>query len=323
VKLLKTVRPRLRDLVRENVGFKLGTLILSVVIWAWIQSEQVVEESAWVRIEYQTPEGLVMAQMPTRRVRVTVSGTRGDVKALRKVQETLSLAVDMGSFEAGVQTVDFVDAEIAGLPSKLEVIGLVPNSLQVELEPRAIRIVPLEPAVVGRAAEGYRVAGIELAPNAVELAGPASTIAKVESVSTEGIAVGGLTESATRVVRVTMPEGNVARSDDAEITASIEIEAVTATKTFPEVPVLVRSAGWEPQTAAVLVRLTGPVADLEAVLAEHVTALVLIPEDTPPKQITVALDPDAAARIEISHGGSDQVRAVSIEPARVVLEPAQ
>ena len=173
------LKARLRSLVRENVPVKLITLVLSVIVWGWIQSEQVVEESAWVRVEYQTPEGLVMAQTPTQRVRVTVSGTRGDVKALRRSQEELSLSVDMGSFEAGVQTVDFVDTEIDGLPAKLEVVGLVPNSLQVELEPRAVRIVPLEPAVVGRAAEGHRVAGIELEPAEIELAGPASAIAKV------------------------------------------------------------------------------------------------------------------------------------------------
>ena len=176
------LRSRFRGFFRENLAFKIGTLVISIAIWAWIQSEQVVEESAWVRVEYQTPEGLVMAQTPTQRVRVTVSGTRGEVKALRKTQEELSLAVDMGSFEAGVQTVDFVDTEIAGLPPRLEVVGLVPNSLQVELETRAVKTVILEPAVVGRAAEGHRVAGIELSPQEVELAGPASAIAKVDTV---------------------------------------------------------------------------------------------------------------------------------------------
>ena len=315
------VRGRLKSLFVENVPFKFATLVISVVIWAWIQSEQVVEESAWVRVEYQTREGLVMAQTPTNRVRVTVSGTRSDVKSLRKTQDELSLSVDMGSFEAGVQTVDFVDTEISGLPSKVEVVGLVPNSLQVELEPRAIRIVPVEPAVVGRAAEGYRVVGIELDPAEVELFGPASAIGGVQSISTEGIAVGGLTETTTREVGLTLPERNVGRTGDEPITATITIETLTATKTFPEVPVVTRTSGWEVQSHSVLVRLSGPVKELEGIQPDQVTALVLIPEETPRKQITVALDEDAAARVEISHGGSERVESVSIEPPRLVVEP--
>ena len=109
---------------------------------------------------------------------------------------------------------------------------------------------------------------------------------------------------------------------DQLVTATIEIETVTATKTFPEVPVVIRSPGWMPQTETLVVRLSGPVKELEAIGADAVTALVLIPEQTAAKQITVALDPFAAARVEISHGGSERIEALSIDPARLVVEPA-
>ena len=320
---LASLRAFAVSFLRENPFWKLGTLFLSVLIWAWIQSEEVIEESAWVKVDYVTPPNLVMAQLPTQRVRVTVSGTRSEVKNLRKRQDELLLAVDMNAFNAGIQTVDFVDAEIQGLPEKLEVVGLVPNSLQVELEPRVLKTVPVEPAVVGRTADGFRVASITLVPETVELSGPASLIEKVEVVTTAGIQVSGLSETSVLSVDVTLPEPNLDRTSTEKLEATVEVESVTTTAGFEDVPVAIRASGWTTETATVHVTLAGPLSELQKIDHQDVTAMIRVPEDTPPRQITVGLDPRAAARVDVVHRGSDQVQAVAIEPGKLVLEPAE
>lgn len=316
-----SIRAMAVSFFRANPFWKLGTLGLAVLIWAWIQSEEVIEESAWVKVEYLTPEALVMAQVPTQRVRVTVSGTRSEVKVLRKRQEALQLDIDMQQFKAGVQTVDFVDAEIQGLPPKLEVVGLVPNSLQVELEPRVLKTVAVEPAVVGRIADGFRVSNIQLVPDTVELSGPASLIEKLEMVSTAGIQVGGLSETTVLEVGVTLSEANLSRTSTDRIQATVEVESVTTTAGFDGVPVAIRAAGWTTETSVVHVTLAGPLSELQKIDFEQVTAMIRVPEGTPPEQITVGLEPRAAARVDVVHPGGAMIEAVAIEPARIVLEP--
>ncbi|MCP4915759.1 MAG: hypothetical protein GY913_02440 [Proteobacteria bacterium] len=320
---LASIRAFLGNFLRENSAWKVGTLLLAIIIWAWIQSEEVIEESAWVKVEYATPEGLVMAQLPTQRVRVTVSGTRSEIKALRKKQDSLQLDVDMQEFKAGVQTVDFVDAEIQGLPEKLEVVGLVPNSLQVELESRVLKTVPVEPAVVGRIADGFRVSRITLVPDTVELSGPASLIEKVEMVSTAGLQVAGLAETSVLSVDVTLPEANLSRTSTEQIEATVEVESVTTTAGFDGVPVAIRAGGWTSETSHVHVTLAGPLSELQEITHDEVTAIIRIPEGTPPRQVTVGLEPRAAARVDIVHSGGSTIEAVAIEPGRIVLEPEE
>jgi YbbR domain-containing protein len=315
------IRALLVSSVRDNWPYKLLTLLGSVIVWGWIQSEQVVEESAWVRVEYATAEHLVLAQTPTQRVRVTVSGARSTIRALHRSQDRLRLNVDMTDLQAGVQNVDFVDGQIENLSDRLTVVGLVPNSVQVELQPRTTKVVELEAATVGSPPKGFRVVGITLEPDRVELSGPQSALRDLERVQTEGIPIKGLTETSTIEVGVVLQDRGVELEEATSVLATVEIEATSGTRTFAEVPVVSRNPAWRAAQQTVQVELRGPGTLLRKLSADQVTAMVLVPSTAELEQITVGLDPDAAARVQINQPLGPEIETLSITPARFTVEP--
>ncbi len=313
------IRAWLLGAVRNHWPYKLLTLLLSLLVWGWIQSEEVVEESAWVRVEYKKPEHLVLAQTATQRVRVTVSGARSTVRALRRSQERLQLTVDMTDLQAGVQNVDFVDGQIENLSDRLTVVGLVPNSVQVELQPRANKVVELEAATVGSPPKGFRIVGITLEPDRVELSGPESVLRDLDRVQTEGIPIKGLTRTTTIEVGVVLQDRSVELERTTQVLATVELEATSGTRTLIEVPLLSRNAAWRPELASLQVELRGPGTLLRELAAEQVTALILVPAGTEGEQITVGLEPSAAARVEVTQPYGEEIEVLSITPARFTL----
>jgi YbbR domain-containing protein len=311
----------LRSALLDNFFVKLATLLAAVGSWAWIQGEREVQVAAWVEVSYELPAELVLTQAPPPRVRATLSGTRGEVRQVQRSEDGLRLDVDLTELGPGLQTVDFVGGDIIGLPDDVFVSSLAPNTLQVELEPKDSRTVRVEAAVVGEVSEGYRIQGISIQPEQVVIQGPASGLASLDVVATEGINVANLTETTSHQVGLTLPR-NVVLVGDGVLTATVTIEAVSSSRTFLDVPVVSRSPGWSPMTTAVDVKVTGPVRDVQAVRGDLVTVLAVVSPDASDDVQTLRLG-DGDSRLQVVHSGSASVVVTEISPSRIQVEPTE
>ncbi len=302
----------------DHLGWKLFTGVLAVLAWVWIQGGRVVPASAWVNVEYVLPEGLVLTQQPTQRIRVTVSGTQNLTRDLRRGD--LSVSVDLSDLGPGVQTVDFVDASISGLDPALSIVALKPNSLQVELEPQAERPVRLQASVVGQAAEGFRLAEVILEPSEVNVVGPVSVVEKLDKVMTRALVIDGLSRDSEREISLDLPPP-LRLSEPGTITATLRIEALNSTRTFTNVPVICRDPEWRPIQDSVSVVLEGPVRELSALEVDALTVMVVLPGDLERTPITVGVAQAPLPRLEIVHPGGETLQLATLEPAKVDVEP--
>ncbi|MCB9759327.1 MAG: YbbR-like domain-containing protein [Alphaproteobacteria bacterium] len=316
------VRAWLRRFFLDNLVYKVLSLVLALSIWAWVQGEQVVEDSAWVRVDYALNSEMVLSQAPVSRVRLTVSGANAYVKELRRREPHLT--VDLVEYPTGMHAIDFLDYEIEDLPPNVRVVGLVPPKLELELEPKVTRPVPLRSAQVGEPADGYRVKAISLLPDELEIEGPASEVdALADGLPTEGIVVTGLTQSVRREVEVPLRSRTIRRVDGDPVFAEIVIEPITDTRAFAEIPVIARSPRrWRPTVEAVEVTVRGPIRELEEMRDDQLTVMVVVPEETPARQITVGYDPAAAARFDVV-GLGDNITVEQVRPARFTVEPVK
>ncbi|MCB9797942.1 MAG: YbbR-like domain-containing protein [Alphaproteobacteria bacterium] len=320
-RLLAQLREGLRRALFRNLFYKLAALVLALGVWGWVQGEQVVEDSAWVQVKFETSEDYALTEVPIGRVRITVSGAQAYVKELRRRQPQIQ--VDLTPFPAGEHVVDFREYEVLDLPPGVRIVGLVPPSVEIALEAQVTRPLPLQPAQVGEPAEGYRVKSIRLEPEVVEVQGPASVVgALTEGLPTEGIVVTGLKEDTERVVEVPLKNASLSRVDHTPVKARIEIEPVTGTRVFEGVPVLSRARGWEPTTPEleVAVEVKGPIKVIDGMQGDALTVMVLIPEGTPERQITVRNDALDAARYEVV-GLPDGVSVEATRPSSFTMEP--
>ena len=94
------------------------------------------------------------------------------------------------------------------------------------------------------------------------------------------------------------------------------VESLTETRRFEGVPVTV-AQGWSTNLQAVDVILEGPIAELQQLQNSDLTAIVRVPPETVRREITVRHDPNAAARLDIMHPGSDELVVQDIKPSRL------
>ncbi|MBK9648510.1 MAG: YbbR-like domain-containing protein [Deltaproteobacteria bacterium] len=304
-----------RGMFVENLATKLVSCLLALGLWAWVQGELVVEETAWIGVDYKISDDKALTQEPNQRLRANISGPQALVRELRRVQPKLH--VDLSEYPLGVHTIDFLPSEIEGLPPSVNVLGLAPNSLQVEVEAKHTRTVSVRVEQRGEPPEGYRVRQITVEPAEVEVQGPRSIVENIEAIVTEEISVSDLRATARVPVVLRLSPRTLGLSRSQPVTATIEIEPVTSARTFTDVPVIVRNRGWRSELESVEITLTGPMQALAAIGEDEVTVLVHVPDDVEGDSLMLSLGAESGARLEVLHPAADEVTVKKLSPSKL------
>jgi YbbR domain-containing protein len=157
---------------------------------------------------------------------------------------------------------------------------------QVRLDPPTARVtipvfsdrrsktLPVTPQITGSPAAGFEIASVSVEPAFLTVQGDADELEALASVDTEPISVAGYSTSQTLEVGLALPTGVVAL-DAQEVTVTIGVRAVTATRSFD---VGVRTIGaraeYEYQVGVdrVLITVGGSPADLDRIIGATLAA---------------------------------------------------
>ena len=314
------IRGRVRDMFTDDLPFKALATMFAIATWAWVQGEQVVEASVRARILWNWPSELALVEDVPETLLVTVSGSQVFVRNVR--QSDLRIAVDMSDTQPGVTWVDFRERAITNLPQNVRVSGLSPSTVEVELDNKTTRRVPVVAELTGEPATGYRLVASTVEPDHVELEGPKSLLAGIKEAHTEFIDIAGKKEDLTEEVGLALTTRRIRRIDEKPFVVEVDLEPVTTVKTFDGVPIVVRDKGWEPEVNEVRVVLEGPVAVLSGVSPDQLTLVVKQQEDLPEEPLTVTAD-GRLASYELLYPSSDQIAITSIEPPQFGLIPVR
>ena len=315
------VRASLWQLVAHNLGLKLTALVVAVVVWGYVQGSQVVEVRTRARLEWKLPEGLVSVEPLRKSLVVTLQGSQGRARAVRR--DALTITVDLEDAEAGPVAIDASELPLEGLPQGLEVVQLSPPAIDFTLEPPLTRQVHVKALVMGEPAEGYRRASVTAEPDTVEIIGPSSLVRGISEVPTDIVDISGATESRVTAVPLALKERTVSPVGERSVQVRIEIEAELATRVFQDVPVLARDAGWKVTPEAVQVALGGPVLEMGRIQGGSVSVVVGLPEGLDPDATRVAVHytpGEDEGAVRITHPGSDDIDALSLDLTDFVLE---
>lgn len=301
----------LRGLVFDNWPYKLITLSFAVLTWAWVQSEQVVEDRVRVRLDWTTPDGLVPVETPLEFATVTVSGVQALMRNMRPVD--MVMALDISSAREGDVTVDLAERPIQGLPPELRVTAVNPGTLRLELDRVLKRRLKVAPLFKGEAAEGYAVKDFSVSPDHVDVSGPARVIRALNEVATEEIDVSGLHEDADFDVGLGLPKGGPVRvSRPGPISVSVKVASTMRQRMFDTVPVVVRGDRYTATVPAVAVTVEGPEAFVGAIRTDGLSVIVYAPDEF--------VDADGSAGLAEGEGGGLRYEVLGVaSPARVIL----
>jgi hypothetical protein len=286
--VLRTLRRVLVSLFSGNLPLKAISLVLSLSVWGWVQQTHTIEDGVWAAVEYTWPEGLVLANPVPARVLLTIEGSRAGVR-LSGEREILVL-VDMSEGGEGAQEISFLNQEFQGLLVGTSVTGTNPSSVQIELEARVSRELPLTVAEVGRVADGYRLVGIELEPENVTVYGPSSVIDQLEYVETDGVRVVGNVSSRSVEVGVNL-RGNERLLDvePSVVRANIIVEPINEERLLDAVPLFVQGREWEPSVESISVLIRGASLAIQSLDIYNVAVVIEPSLDIPSEQNRLVL----------------------------------
>jgi YbbR domain-containing protein len=196
----------------------------------------------------------------------------------------------------------------------LRPIGIRPQTVELQLERRVSRRVPVEPRLRLSAAPGFAVIRpVLLQPDSVTLRGAETEVASVERVATEQAVLEELRTTVTRELQLAPPEGLRSVDWDPEaVLATVEVDSLVERSVERPVQLRGPAAGMVAlDRESVEVRLRGPATVVGRVNAARVRVYV-----------TVDTVPSATIRVPVEvEIGTEAPLTADADPADVAVRP--
>ncbi len=255
-------RDGLRGLLSENLGLKLFSLVLGMVIFLAVRSEKEVTTTVAMRLLLQEPDGLINTFDLPPEVMVRVTGTSARIRALGP-DSLAPIEIDVTSLGEGLSLLRIREDQL-GLPPDLKVLAISPSAVNLRLEPRLRKTLPVQVPLLGRTATGYSVDSVRVEPSEVEVEGPRRELRNLRAIHTAPIDLGTTDEDlrATVGLEAPGPRSHAVEARKAEVQIHVVEERVERT-----VRVAVEGGGEGGWHASA--RLRGPKLVMEALDASR------------------------------------------------------
>lgn len=157
---------------REMMSQLIASLALAVVFWTTLlisQGEQL-EKMMTVPVEFTaTPSNLVLVGDKNKEVRLHIAGSRSDLNDIDP--SLLRAKIDLAKAVAGKQTFVITSQNIR-LPRGVELLDVVPSSIDLSLAALIEKEIPIKPQLVGTLPNGLKLKSAVVNPSSVMVLAP-------------------------------------------------------------------------------------------------------------------------------------------------------
>jgi hypothetical protein len=304
----------LRQTLLRNLGIKITSLVLAVAVYAHVYARQEQETVLRVPLVLEgLPEGLGYRGEVAEYLRVRVRAKGSELIRLRTQPPRVVIPLAQarpGLLQRPVTTSDVV------LPDKVDaaVIALVePTVLSLQIEPIVRVRVPVAVTLRGApSSASVRYGATRVWPETLTVSGPAGLISALDSVRTEELDINGHAESFGASLRIVLPPGVLARTEQVAVRVPIVPRGLQMYGPFAVALTPALRESWRLTPDSVSVRLSGPRPALESL---RTSDLRLRGEPSGPPQDGRPVRLDAV----LPSSMRNQVRVESFEPGTVVL----
>jgi YbbR domain-containing protein len=180
---------RIVRLIFENFGWKVLSLIVAVVLWAFVASEPQLSTFETVQVEYKNlPAELEVSSEPASVVSLELQGPSGELGNAGEPGFRSAVILDMSGVVSGERTFSVNDAAVR-LPRGVRLVRAIPSEVRFEFDRRLERSVPVRVRVTHEGQNGYVVASETAQPDQLMIVGPASRVARITAAATDAVDV--------------------------------------------------------------------------------------------------------------------------------------
>lgn len=159
------------------------SVMMAIIAWFLVHSSQTVKEDHLVPVTYKnlSPD-LAFSRQPIENVRM---GFVGVFHRLRSAElERLTYEVDLSEAKAGLTSVE-VNVGQLFLPVDIDVVNPRPRRIDVFLETKQSKEVPVKINLQGSLKSGLVVSKLKATPNPVVITGPLSALNKIDRITVD------------------------------------------------------------------------------------------------------------------------------------------
>ena len=309
-----TLTRRVATWLFGNIGLKLLSAALALLLWMVVSGEETVERGLRVPLELsQVPAGLELLGDVPATVDVRVRGASGTLS--RVGAGDVVAVLDLHTAQSGRRLFPLTPDQVR-VPFGVEIVQVLPSAVTMAFEPSASRDVPIVPAVDGRPAPGYVVGALSAEPPVVEVIGPDSAVRRATEVVTEPVSVAGATTHVKQTVILGLLDPALRLKTARSAMVTVQILPAPLERMLRNQPVHLRNLGpnlqAEAAPAAVELTLRGNRDALGRVAADDLSAFIDL-EGLGPGQysLTVHADSSRDAGVTRVNPESVQVRITS------------
>lgn len=230
-----------KEIVKHNWEKKVICIVLSILVYTFYQSLTVDTKTLKVPLEISTNGIVVPVNSYPPIVRVKVAASPSSILQILDEDITavldINAYVDEGQFDVPVKLV-FSD-KILNLPDTVEIKKIDTRKVNLILEPRDVKYVPITPDVTGIPQRGYSIDSKEIKsyPSTVRITGAKSIVDKIGNIHTEKIDVTGTSQSMRVSTKLRNDNWNVEIDLPEEIMVSYTIIPTPSTVHYENVEV--------------------------------------------------------------------------------------
>ncbi len=244
-------------LVTENFGLKAFSLAFSLVMFFVVTGESSTPKDVDFRIEYQLDDEMMITGDPPPVLHATIQGPWANLRTF-STEELQPVVIDLTA-EAPGTVRHLIDIDDINPPAGMKVVSINPTEIEVALDRRVERHVPVEPDISERPAFGFEILSVRIEPPRVRVVGPLSKMRTLDFISTRPIDVNGREDDVSIRVEVRQPPPGL-RLLDRNVAVLVEIGEEFVQRNFNNISVSVDNGrrGTRVSPDAVDVTLKGP-----------------------------------------------------------------
>ena len=189
---------------REMLSQMIASLALAVAFWStlFIAQGEMLEKIVTVPVEFTaTPASLVLVGDKDKEVRLHIAGSRSDLDAID--YSFLRAKIDLAKAVAGKQTFVITSQNIR-LPRGVELLDVVPSSIDLSLAALIEKNIPIKPQLVGKLPNRLKLQSAVVNPSFVKVLSPLDQN-KPDALMTTPIYLENLTEGTVIYCKIIAP----------------------------------------------------------------------------------------------------------------------
>ena len=212
----------MRQFFTYNVGWKLLSLALAVVLWIAVAREPELATSLSVPVELKNiPEDLDIGSNVPEQMHLEVRGPSGRLS--RADLADAAMILDLSDAHAGERTYTIRPSNF-NLPSGVAFYRAVPSQVTLRFDHLAAQNVKIFPRYSKPPQAGYRIRAYVLEPENIRIRGPEERVRRIDRVWTDPVDLSGVVSSTEFHTHVNVGDAQVRLDGPTAITLKVTLE---------------------------------------------------------------------------------------------------